>query len=146
MKEVTPPWYKDGLCFSCTQCGKCCTGPSGSVAISEKEIEDMASFLKLEIKTFKRLYVKRRGQQHFLVEKRSSKTSSNYDCVFFKENKCTVYAARPQQCKTFPFWPENLNSEESWNLAAKDCEGIKPNSPREGKLYLFQEIQNITST
>jgi hypothetical protein len=45
-------------------------------------------------------------------------------CVFFAEGKCSVYSARPAQCRTFPFWLKNLRSEEAWNRAAQKCPGI----------------------
>jgi len=25
-------------------------------------------------------------------------------CVFLKDKKCSIYDARPQQCKNYPFW------------------------------------------
>ena len=37
-----------------------------------------------------------------------------YDCVFLKEDPergrktCSIYPVRPLQCRTWPFWPENL--------------------------------------
>lgn len=33
-------------------------------------------------------------------------------------------AARPTQCRTFPWWPQHLVSDYDWQLAAADCEGI----------------------
>ena len=38
------PWYQDGLQFSCTGCGNCCTGPAGYVWVSEEEIVRIAEF------------------------------------------------------------------------------------------------------
>ncbi len=37
-------WYKDGLAFSCTECGSCCTGPPGYVWACDVEIEMIAQF------------------------------------------------------------------------------------------------------
>ncbi len=36
------PWYKDGLSFTCTQCGNCCTGEPGVVWVTEEELAKMA--------------------------------------------------------------------------------------------------------
>lgn len=36
-----------------------------------------------------------------------------------------VATARPTQCRTFPWWPQNLISDYDWRLAARDCEGIR---------------------
>ncbi|MFV0341162.1 MAG: YkgJ family cysteine cluster protein [Parachlamydiaceae bacterium] len=123
LKQVKKePWYKNGLRFECTGCGKCCTGSKGEVQIQKEELDAMAELLQLAPKDFKRLYVKNRSNRLSLVELKQS--DGQYACVFLKENRCTVYMARPTQCRTYPFWPENLNTPESWQLAAKDCEGI----------------------
>jgi len=34
--------------------------------------------------------------------------------VFLKDKQCTVYPVRPAQCRTFPWWKENLSSKEAW--------------------------------
>src|SRR5690606_5106857 len=39
------PWYKDGLKFTCTQCGNCCTGAPGVVWVDDGEIEKIADYL-----------------------------------------------------------------------------------------------------
>lgn len=85
----------------------------------------MAQFLALSSSTFKRLYVKRVGQRYALVEKKSQ----NHSCVFYQDQKCQVYAARPLQCRAYPFWQENIHSQQSWDETAKDCEGIQAEAP-----------------
>lgn len=119
-KQFQIPWYKEGLAFSCTQCGKCCTGLPGYVWVTEHEADAMAKFLQLPISDFRRLYMKRVGQRWTLLEKKSQ----GHSCVFYKEQKCQVYAARPLQCRAYPFWQENLLSKASWEAAAGECEGI----------------------
>ncbi len=37
---------------------------------------------------------------------------------------CSVYSARPAQCRSYPFWPSLLHSPESWQQEAGYCEGI----------------------
>ena len=39
-------WYKDGLAFTCTQCGNCCTGGPGYVWLSDAEIDRFASMVE----------------------------------------------------------------------------------------------------
>lgn len=121
MKEPKKtPWYKDGLRFGCTQCGKCCTGAPGYVWIDEKEIAEMAKFLKISAEEFTKKYVRRVGERLSLRE-----DSHNYDCVFLEEKKkCQVYGARPKQCRLFPWWPEHMKSRKNWEQAGKYCEGI----------------------
>lgn len=119
-------WYKDGLRFKCTECGQCCSGQPGYVWVTEEEIAALAAALHMPIDAFKRKYLRQKNNRYALIEKR---TQSSTDCIFLKDKKCTVYMARPKQCRTFPWWQENLNSKESWKLAAKGCEGIQKNAP-----------------
>ncbi len=124
-KKQEEPWYKEGLRFQCTECGQCCTGAPGYVWVNEQEIAAMAEFLNISIDSFKKKYLRRRDNRYALVEKKSQ----NHDCVFLKDKKCLVYKARPTQCRTYPWWKENLNSEESWKSAAQSCEGINDEAP-----------------
>lgn len=46
-------------------------------------------------------------------------------CVFLRSDKgCRVYAARPLQCRTYPYWPETLRSRAAWRREGLRCEGI----------------------
>lgn len=38
-------WCSTGLSFSCTQCGKCCSGPNGQVRVNQKEMTAIHEFL-----------------------------------------------------------------------------------------------------
>lgn len=114
-------WYKDGLNFSCTGCGGCCTGAPGYVWLNLDEIEALAKRKELSLNDFVARYTRRVAGRYSLLEKPNS-----YDCVFLDGKACTVYEARPTQCRTFPWWPQNLSTPESWLNVAKDCEGINP--------------------
>lgn len=118
-------WYKDGLRFKCTGCGQCCTGSPGYVWISPNEAQAMADHLKISLDEFLRKYTRRIGNRVSLKEH-----SKTYDCVFLQGKKCTLYDVRPKQCRTFPWWPENLSSPESWKETAMRCEGVNhPDAP-----------------
>jgi Fe-S-cluster containining protein len=131
-EEKDNKWYKNGLRFKCTECGKCCTGKPGYVWVSEEEIMNIALSLKMPVDLFMRKYVRKVMDSYSLIEK-----SQNYDCIFLEGKKCQIYQNRPQQCRTFPWWPENLESLESWQETAKDCEGINDEAP----LVSFAEIE-----
>jgi hypothetical protein len=46
------------------------------------------------------------------------------DCPFLRGTRCAVYPVRPIQCRTFPFWRENLRSHEEWERLSQFCPGI----------------------
>lgn len=121
------PWYEKGLPFKCTECGKCCTGSPGVVWISEEEIQKAAKLLNMEVEAFCKKHIRKLGNRFALME---VKRGENYDCTFLEGKKCTIYSMRPKQCKTFPWWDENLESKKAWDDAAKECEGINhPEAP-----------------
>lgn len=122
------PWYRDGLPFSCTQCGHCCR-IEGYVWMSTEEIEAIAEHLGLTVDAFGAKYLMRVGKRWSLKEKK------NFDCVFWDQG-CTVYPVRPKQCRTFPFWPENLTNLEQWLEVVEECPGAGA-----GRHYSYEEIE-----
>ncbi len=120
-------WYADGLQFSCTQCGNCCTGAPGYVWLTLEDMERIAAHLKMPFDDFTRTYVRRVGQRFSLTEK------MNYDCTFLTRDKkgkagCMIYPVRPMQCRTWPFWTENLKSPGTWKNASEragGCPGMR---------------------
>ncbi len=129
------PWFKDGLRFKCTGCGQCCTGSAGAVWFSPEEADAMAKHLDMELTEFIKKYTRRIGNRLSLTE---IKRDGNYDCVFLDGKRCTIYDVRPKQCRTYPWWPENVNSPQDWKEEGVRCEGINhPDAP----LISLQEIQ-----
>lgn len=127
------PWYKDGLRFECSQCGDCCTGAPGFVWVNGDEIRALAEVVTAgDVDEFERLYVRSVGIRKSLVE------FPGGDCVFFdtEKRKCSVYEARPRQCKTWPFWDSNLKSPADWKHTCQVCPGSG-----QGKLYHLEEIE-----
>jgi len=124
-KTSKKPWYQAGLAFQCRQCGNCCAGPDeGYVWINKIEILKLADFLKISPQQLKNDYLRRVGVRYSLIEKQPSK-----DCIFLSRNpdhtvKCDIYPVRPLQCRTWPFWNENLRSPATWKHAAQKCPGI----------------------
>jgi uncharacterized protein len=123
-KTPEKPWYNEGLRFKCTECGQCCTGAPGYVWVSEKEIAAMAEHLQITPDAFSRQYLRYVDGRYSLLENRHS-----YDCIFLKGKRCQIYSARPKQCRTYPWWPDQLESEKSWAEEAKWCEGINQDAP-----------------
>jgi hypothetical protein len=134
------PWYVGGLHFECMQCGRCCAGPGeGYIWVTRKEIEIIADFLKMTIGELRRKFLKRDGLRTTIIEHPSTR-----DCIFLQEEnnqkRCMIYAVRPRQCRSWPFWASNLASPDAWNKAGQKCPGIN-----RGRHYSFEEIEKIKS-
>ena len=52
------PWYADGLQFSCTRCGHCCTGTPGYVWVTEREIALLAREKAVTPEQFAQMYTR----------------------------------------------------------------------------------------
>ena len=131
---ASEPWYKDGLRFKCTGCGDCCTGAPGFVWVNKEEIAALAAAVGLNVDEFEQRYVREIG-----VRKSLNELDDSYDCVFLDATtrKCTVYNARPRQCRTWPFWDSNVKSPEAWAATCEACPGSG-----KGRLYQLGEIES----
>jgi hypothetical protein len=122
--QTNQKWYANGLAFSCQGCGNCCSGPEeGYVWADKHEIEAMARHLHITAEQFKKQYARRVGIRFSLIEKQPGK-----DCIFLTKTQngkgCEVYPVRPLQCRTWPFWNENIRTRENWDAAAEKCPGM----------------------
>lgn len=126
------PWFADGLRFQCTRCGNCCTGEPGYVWVDADEMRQIAEFLGESVEAMSRKYVRRVGKQYSLKER------ANGDCVFYDRagRGCSIYGARPRQCRTWPFWNSNLESPEEWEETCRVCPGAG-----KGSFFSLEQIQ-----
>ena len=142
MTVATKEWYADGLQFECTCCGACCTGSTGYVAFTPDEGKQMAQAIGLSEQDFYNQYAHRMTPRKAGWSLNERKTEHGYDCVFLDRTSqpgkalCRVHNARPGQCRTWPFWPENISSPRAWQRTARHCEGIN-----QGKRYTLQQIR-----
>lgn len=139
------PWYKDGLTFTCTQCGNCCTGPTGYVWFTDDEAIAMAKFLKMSLSAFRKQYTRKIFGRQSLTE---NHTEHGFDCSFLARDEngkalCSVYPVRPAQCRSWPFWNENLRSEHSYDAASERCPGMTRGLHGTGRHYPIDEIRII---
>lgn len=126
------PWYRDGLRFTCTQCGDCCSGNPGYVWVNNEEIAALAQLLGQEVEAFEQTYVRRVGARKSLKEREGG------DCILLdgQRRACTVYSARPRQCRTWPFWDSNLKTPADWKQTCEVCPGSG-----KGQLHQIEQIE-----
>lgn len=133
-KNEKADWFADGLRFGCRKCGRCCTGEPGYVWVTDEEIARLAKAVHMQKTLFENSFVRLiKGNHKSLIELPGG------DCVLFDPEKrgCRVYADRPIQCRTWPFWHQNIDTKNSWKKTAKFCHGC--DNP-EGRLYTAEEI------
>lgn len=127
------PQFKEGIRFECQGSGKCCMsrGTYGFVYFSLEDRKRMAKSLGVSVAAFTKQHcAKTEGLWHL--------KNPEKDCVFLDGKRCTAYEGRPTQCRTWPFWPENMNAK-TWNAeVAPFCAGVG-----KGKLYSPADIQKI---
>ncbi len=115
-------FYKDGLEFSCQRCLYCCSTEPGYVFLSDLDIQRLSKCLEVDRDTFLTIYTRLVDfGTHYSV---SLKEKRNYDCVFLTKEGCSVYSSRPEQCRTYPFWRNILESRDKWDEEAHYCKGI----------------------
>lgn len=119
---------KDGFDFAfdpngCNTCkGNCCIGESGYIWITIPEIENLAKHLNITLDELRIKYLEKIGYKYSIKEIKLEE--DNYACTFFnlEKRQCSIYEARPLQCKTFPFWEY---FKENIEEVCAECPAIK---------------------
>jgi Fe-S-cluster containining protein len=129
-------WARDGIRFQCQGSGKCCVshGEYGFVFLTLGDRQRFARHLGVTTHFFTRKYCDRTNGNWHLKE-----DPARLECMFLKNKACSVYEARPTQCRTWPFWPEVLNSK-TWK---KDVLSFCPGVGR-GKKWSVEEMLQIS--
>lgn len=128
--DSSEPWYKDGLRFECTRCGRCCRG-DGNVWVSDDEIAALAAQLDRSDDEFRASHTRRAGKRGI-----SLRQKRNQECIFWNaKTGCEVYELRPRQCRTYPFWSALIQDAETWHAEGQSCPGIG-----DGELYPVEKI------
>ena len=107
---------------ACEECqGRCCTGESGYIYVSKQEMKKIAKLLEMNLKIFMDEYIYKNFYMYNINE---IKNGDSHECIFYdvSSNGCTIYDARPTQCKTFPFWDYYKTRVNELKL---ECPGIK---------------------
>lgn len=131
---IRAPWYAEGLRFECQpDCGACCRGPGGHVWVTHPEMLALGEALGLTPAELKARYVIRVRRRWSLRDQEGTG-----DCIFLrtKDGVCSVYEARPVQCRTYPFWRENVVSRRAWTETARECPGCNV-----GRLHSQAEVE-----
>ncbi len=107
---------------------------------TEAEEAAMALELGLSIEVFAARYTRRIGARKSLKE---LIRDGKHDCVFLDRERvpgkavCSIYGARPRQCRTWPWWAEVVESAATWEDTRRrtPCPGMG-----KGTLHSMVEI------
>ena len=128
---MTKKIYSKEMRFQCQGSSNCCIsrGSYGFVYLSKKDILRLSKYTDLSIKDFIKLYCEKTyGFVHFKERRKNS------ECQFLEKKRCSIYKARPTQCRSWPFWSENMKTK-IWNEEIQSfCPGI-------GKGKIIQQSQ-----
>lgn len=131
---MNKPFYKEGLNFECVQCSACCRFDPGYVFLSASDMDRLVLYFRMEKKEIVEKYCR-------IVDMGDSRRLSfhekrNFDCIFWKDGGCSIYEARPLQCRSYPFWRPFLVNAEAWNKEAENCPGMNS-----GKKHSLKTIE-----
>lgn len=90
-----------------------------------EEIDALAGHVDLQPSEFTSRFLRTIDGRTSLRERQ------NLDCIFYRSDiGCSVYSARPHQCRTYPFWGKIIANEEQWCREAEFCPGIDDRETR----------------
>lgn len=107
--NVKPLGKREQFTFKCTRCGDCCRGIKESVMLESLDAYRLARLLRQtdsSIQTMDDMLLKYatpvpltdNGFPIYVL-----KTLGEDDtCIFLKDNRCSVYSARPRTCRLYP--------------------------------------------
>jgi uncharacterized protein len=126
IRNEAPAWLRersDPIPFACTSCGRCCK-TQGDVHMAPEDVSHASKILGIPVTEFIRTYA-----SHTLLDLASYSSNDktwiqvkdkDEACIFLdaETNQCSIYNARPAQCRTYPFWPNLMQTPNDWN---KEC-------------------------
>lgn len=136
--------------FQCQRSGRCCTGGSGFIWVDAHEIEALARAHGSTTESFEATYLRqvtdpRSGELRLsLREGRGQAGGSGAACALLEgAHHCTVYAARPEHCRSFPYWPSVMEDKDGFEAARATCPGIRPLPNAELQQEAFAQLEQL---
>ncbi|MCL7489051.1 MAG: YkgJ family cysteine cluster protein [Desulfobulbaceae bacterium] len=112
-------FFDPAACRACA--GFCCRGQSGSIWVNAREIARIADFFESNQIDIIHRYLTPVDNRLSIRERFAD---GQFSCVFFadQEKKCSIHAARPDQCRRFPFWEHYRNRIDE---LFRECPGVR---------------------
>lgn len=101
------------------------------IAFSAQEGETIAAAKGCaDVDEFHRVYCRTEDDGSWGLKELWNPKLESHDCIMLDRTSapgkaiCSLYSVRPVQCRTWPFWPENLENREAWDGLKEECPGI----------------------
>lgn len=109
LMKMVPVKSKEHFPFQCRQCGACCRHVKESVPLESLDTFRIAKYLRDRGEPIQCMddvlaryavpvLLHESGYMVFMLRT----VGSDDACVFLKDNKCTIHAAKPRACRTYP--------------------------------------------
>jgi Fe-S-cluster containining protein len=150
----TPPSPDPGLAgvrpftFHCHRCGRCCSAGEGFVWLAAGEDAALAAALGQGLEPFRANHVRtvrdpHSGELREALRESTLEGQGGRCSLLAGANHCTVYAARPEHCRQFPYWPSVLADADGFERARAVCPGIEPQVPAAARAAAFAELEAL---
>ena len=133
--------YPTAVHFQCTKCGICCGDTKQKtrhILLLKTETEQIATATSQPTSQFT---TKIKNKALYSYEMKKTKDGK---CIFLKNNRCTIYAARPLICRFYPFELKITHSGKHTFLYTTECPGINK-GPILSKNY-FRKLLRLART
>lgn len=156
--EAKPVRDKDWINFHCQLCGQCCRNLKDAVMVESLDAYRITQHLRdhghpgVEMGDFFVEYTEAQLLEGKLPIMLLNTVGEDHACVFLKDNRCSIYPARPRTCRHYPFSvaPGRRGRDFEWFLCMDKTfhltggrvlvkEWINRNFPREEREFLKQD-------
>jgi Fe-S-cluster containining protein len=129
--------------FLCHRCGHCCSGGTGAVWVEPAEVAGLAAALGLEPAVFAERHLRRISDPRSGEPRLSLREEGGRCALLEGAQRCTVYEARPEHCRSFPFWPAVLSEPAAFEAARATCPGIAVDPPAPARAAAFEQLSEL---
>ena len=117
--------------LNCTNCGKCCTNGtnSSSTFLYIDDIIRISKELGMEIVEFLENYTNVYCYKFQTPKEKEIETfrivlKAKSQCIFLKDNLCSIHNFKPFICKHGPYLSNILNNQKEWDYWLNSCQGL----------------------
>jgi Fe-S-cluster containining protein len=103
--------------WGCLRCGNCCRdviGHERRILLTENDLKRIKDVTGLDD------FFDETGEEPF----KAIMKKKNGDCIFLREEECSIYDSRALLCRMYPFWIEKINDEFIIKIDEK-CKGVE---------------------